>query len=125
MRHMCSLIVGLGAGFLFVKMFTYTQKSPNVDDVLGVWPLHDICRAYGFVACGIFGLEIFGGLGGVSLLAQLYGTRFVIFVSIMGALIIYGTLKFTIDFRLDDEDEFVGGDISIYRVSASSDKVID
>ncbi|OUT98139.1 MAG: ammonium transporter [Betaproteobacteria bacterium TMED41] len=125
MHPIGSLLVGLGAGFLFVKMFTFTQNKLKIDDVLGVWPLHGICGAYGAIACGIFGLEIFGGLGDVNLFAQLIGTFFVITISLIGALIVYGTVKFTLGFRMGEEEEDLGGDIAIHRVSASSDKATD
>ena len=45
--------------------------------------------------------------------------------ALIGALIVYGTVKFTLGFRLDEEEEHVGGDIAIHRVSASSDKSTD
>ena len=125
MHPIGSLFVGLGAGFLFVKMFTFTQNKLKIDDVLGVWPLHGVCGAYGAIACGILGLEIFGGLGGVNLFAQIFGTLAVVLISMVGALIVYGTVKFTIGFRLDEEEEHVGGDIAIHRVSASYDKSTD
>ena len=50
----------------------------KIDDVLGVWPLHGLCGLWGGIACGIFGLKAFGGLGGVTFGAQLVG-------SVMGA----------------------------------------
>ena len=46
--------------------------------MLGVWPLHGLCGLWGGIACGIFGLKAFGGLGGVSFSSQLVG-------SLMGA----------------------------------------
>ena len=39
---------------MFVWMFTVTQNKLRVDDVLGVWPLHGLCGAWGGLACGIF-----------------------------------------------------------------------
>jgi Amt family ammonium transporter len=36
-------------------MFTLTQNRWKIDDVLGVWPLHGLCGAWGGMACGIFG----------------------------------------------------------------------
>jgi ammonia channel protein AmtB len=48
-------------------MFTLTQNRWKIDDVLGVWPLHGLCGAWGGIAAGIFGHEALGGLGGVSL----------------------------------------------------------
>jgi Amt family ammonium transporter len=43
------------AGAVFVVMFTLTQNRWKIDDVLGVWPLHGLCGAWGGLACGIFG----------------------------------------------------------------------
>ena len=55
-------------------MFTLTQNRLKIDDVLGVWPLHGLCGAWGGIAAGIFGSKALGGLGGVSFGAQLIGT---------------------------------------------------
>ena len=55
-------------------MFTLTQNRWKIDDVLGVWPLHRLCGAWGGIAAGIFGSKALGGLGGVSFGAQLIGT---------------------------------------------------
>ncbi len=33
-----------------------TQNRWKIDDVLGVWPLHGLCGAWGGIAAGIFGL---------------------------------------------------------------------
>jgi Amt family ammonium transporter len=46
-------------------MFTLTQNKWKIDDVLGVWPLHGLCGAWGGIAAGIFGTQALGGLGGV------------------------------------------------------------
>ena len=54
------------AGALFVFMFTLTQNRWKIDDVLGVWPLHGICGAWGGIAAGIFGAKALGGIGGVA-----------------------------------------------------------
>ena len=43
----------------------------QIDDVLGVWPLHGLAGAWGGIKVGIFGLEMLGGLGGVSFISQL------------------------------------------------------
>jgi ammonia channel protein AmtB len=51
--------VGAVAGALFVVMFTLTQNKWKIDDVLGVWPLHGVCGAWGGLAAGIFGLKSF------------------------------------------------------------------
>ena len=48
-----ALVIGGAAGAMFVYLFTYTQNKLKVDDVLGVWPLHGVCGAFGGIAVGI------------------------------------------------------------------------
>ncbi len=117
-----SFVVGAVAGALFVYMFTLTQNRWKIDDVLGVWPLHGLCGAWGGIACGIFGAKALGGLGGVSLMAQLIGTAMGIAIAVAGALLVYGGLKAMVGLRLDDEQEFNGADLSIHKISAQSDR---
>ena len=74
MHPLGALVVGGMAGAIFVVMFTLTQNKWKIDDVLGVWPLHGLCGTWGGIAAGIFGSKALGGLGGVSLGAQLIGT---------------------------------------------------
>lgn len=116
-----ALIIGALAGIIFVKLFTYTQNRLKVDDVLGVWPLHGVCGAFGGIAVGIFGQQILGGLGGVSLISQLFGTLLAIVIALGGGFLVYGILKLTVDIRLSQEDEFIGADLSIHKISANSD----
>lgn len=118
MHPLGALVTGAAAGGLFVWLFTLTQNRWKIDDVLGVWPLHGLCGAWGGVAAGIFGLESLGGLGGVSLGAQLVGTGLGIGVALLGGLIIYGVLKASVGLRLDQEQEFQGADLSIHHIAA-------
>ena len=114
-----SLVTGIIAGFLFVKMFIICQEKLKIDDVLGVWPLHGLAGAWGGIACGIFGAEAFGGLGGISLMSQIIGTIVgCAFAAICGA-IIYGALKQTIGIRLSEEEEVQGADLSIHKIAAN------
>ena len=63
--------------------------------MLGVWPLHGLCGAWGGLAAGIFSLEAFGGLGGVSFASQLIMTVTGIIVALVASTVIYGVLKIT------------------------------
>jgi Amt family ammonium transporter len=117
-----ALVVGAVAGALFVYMFTLTQNRLKIDDVLGVWPLHGLCGAWGGIACGIFGSKALGGLGGVSLGAQLIGTLGGIAVALIGATIVYGVIRAIATLRLDEEEEFNGADISIHKISATPER---
>ncbi|WP_086481120.1 ammonium transporter [Oceanospirillum sanctuarii] len=122
MHPMGALITGGIAGALFVVMFTMAQnKWPRLDDVLGVWPLHGLCGAWGGIAAGIFGLEALGGLGGVTFSAQLVGTIVGIVIATIGGFVVYGLVNKVAGIRLDDEEEFNGADLSIHKIGATSD----
>ena len=71
-------------------MFTLTQNRWRIDDVLGVWPLHGLCGTWGGIAAGIFGAKALGGLGGVSLSAQVGGTLLGAAWALAGGAIVYG-----------------------------------
>ena len=115
-----ALTVGLVAGALFVWSFSLTQNKWKIDDVLGVWPLHGICGAWGGIAAGIFGLELFGGLGGVTFMSQLVGTIAGVFIALAGGYIVYTVIHNTFNFRLTEEEEFNGADISIHKTNSIS-----
>lgn len=119
MHPMGALCVGLVAGALFVIVFTLEQNRWKIDDVLGVWPLHGLCGVWGGIAAGIFGQKALGGMGGVSLTAQLIGTGLGVAIALIGGFVVYGLLKITIGLRMSQEDEFAGADLSIHHVSAT------
>jgi Amt family ammonium transporter len=119
MHPLGALVTGLVAGALFVWMFMQTQNKWKIDDVLGVWPLHGLCGAWGGIAAGIFGLKTLGGLGGVSFMSQLAGTVLGISIALAGGFAVYGLLRKFIGIRLDAEEEFNGADLSIHKISAT------
>jgi Amt family ammonium transporter len=121
MHPIGALITGSIAGALFVYLFTYLQNKTKIDDVLGVWPLHGVCGAWGGVAAGIFGQTALGGLGGVSFTVQLLGTALGIVVALAGALIVYGVINQLTGLRMSEEDEFNGADLAIHKISSTSD----
>jgi ammonium transporter, Amt family len=122
MHPLGALVTGGIAGGLFVVMFTITQNRWRIDDVLGVWPLHGLCGAWGGIAAGIFGAQALGGMGGVTFMSQLIGTSMGIAVALLGGFAVYGGLKATIGIRLDAEEEFEGADLTIHKVSASAER---
>ena len=119
MHPLGALLTGLMAGALFVWMFMQTQNKWKIDDVLGVWPLHGLCGAWGGIAAGIFGLQALGGIGGVSFAAQLIGTLLGVLIALAGGFAVYGLLRKAIGIRLDPEEEFNGADLSIHKISAT------
>ncbi|MGC2048566.1 MAG: ammonium transporter [Gallionella sp.] len=122
MHPIGALIVGGVAGALFVLMFTLTQNRWKIDDVLGVWPLHGLCGAWGGIAAGIFGLKTFGGRGGVTLMSQLCGTLLGVTIAFLGGLAVYGVLKMLVDIRLSAEEEFNGTDLSVHKITATPER---
>lgn len=121
MHPLGALATGAVAGALFVWAFTLTQNRLKIDDVLGVWPLHGLCGAWGGLAAGIFGLKSMGGLGGVTFMSQLIGTGLGVLIALTGGLIIYGGLKKIVGIRMSQEDEFQGADLSIHKIQARSE----
>jgi Amt family ammonium transporter len=120
MHPVGALLTGAIAGALFVWAFTATQVKWKIDDVLGVWPLHGLCGVWGGIACGIFGQEALGGLGGVSLVSQLIGTGVGVLVALVGGFAVYGLLKSVWGIRLSQEEEYYGADLSIHKIGATS-----
>ena len=121
MHPIAALFVGAVAGALFVYMFTLTQNRLKIDDVLGVWPVHGLCGAWGGIAAGIFGQTALGGLGGVSFFSQLFGTLLGIVIAVLGSALVYGTLKATMGIRLTHEEEYNGADLSIHKIASTSE----
>ena len=122
MHPIGALAVGGIAGGLFVVMFTLTQNRWKIDDVLGVWPLHGLCGAWGGLAAGIFGSKALGGAGGVAFMPQLIMTALAIVVALVGGTIVYGSLKAAFGLRLDQEEEYQGADLSLHKITATPER---
>jgi len=123
MHPIGSLFVGGVAGVIFVYAFQAAANSKwQFDDVLGVWPLHGLCGLWGGIACGIFGLTAFGGMGGVSFWSQLVGSVLGAGYAAVAGLIIYTVVDVLFGFRLSPEDERRGADLSIHKIGANPEE---
>jgi Amt family ammonium transporter len=118
MHPLASFVVGCIASIIFVYGFHYEQEKLQIDDVLGVWPLHGVIGSWGGIAAGIFGQKALGGMGGVSIIAQLAGSLSAIVFALASGFIVYGLLGKTIGIRLSQEEEFAGADVSIHSIGA-------
>jgi Amt family ammonium transporter len=125
MHPLGALVAGGVAGAIFVVTFKLTQNRWKIDDVLGVWPLHGLCGAWGGVACGIFGSQALGGLGGVNLGAQLIGTAMGVGWALLCGWVVYGLIKAVMGLRLSQEEEFDGADLSVHRIGATPDREVN
>jgi Amt family ammonium transporter len=125
MHPLGALVAGGVAGAIFVVTFKLTQNRWKIDDVLGVWPLHGLCGAWGGVACGIFGSQALGGLGGVNIGAQLIGTTMGVAWALLGGWVVYGLIKAMVGLRLSQEEEFEGADLSVHRIGATPEREVN
>ncbi len=119
-----ALMVGAIAGAIFVIMFTLVQNKWKIDDVLGVWPLHGLCGAWGGIAAGIFGQTALGGVGGVNLSTQVVGTLCVLGLALCTGGLVYGILQKVMGLRLSHEEEFDGADLTLHRIKASPEQEV-
>jgi len=117
-----ALAIGVVAGAGFVWGFQFIQNKMKIDDVLGVIPLHGGAGLWGGIAAGIFGTTAMGGAGGVTFMSQLVGTLTGVSIAIVGGFLVYGIIKATIGLRLSEEDEFMGADLAIHKVSANPEE---
>jgi Amt family ammonium transporter len=81
--------------------------------------LHGLCGAWGGIAAGIFGAKALGGMGNVSLVSQLIGTGLGIAIALTGGFIVYGLIKKLVGIRMDVEDEYMGADLAIHKITAT------
>jgi Amt family ammonium transporter len=119
-----ALVVGAIAGGIFVFAFEAETEKWKVDDVLGVWPLHGVCGAWGGIAAGIFGQEALGGLGGVSFFAQLITTMAVVVFCLIASTVVYGILKITFGIRLDPHEEMIGSDLAVHKIESQPEDTL-
>jgi len=113
-----AFIIGGIAAAIFVRGFTWEQEKLKIDDVLGVWPLHGICGSWGGIACGIFGQEVLGGMGGVGFVAQVVGSFAAIGMAIVFSFTVYKFLDLMFGIRLSEEEEMIGSDLVIHKLES-------
>ncbi|MFQ5450546.1 MAG: ammonium transporter [Nitrospinaceae bacterium] len=118
-----AFFIGGIAAIIFVKGFTWEQEKLKIDDVLGVWPLHGISGTWGGIACGIFGQEALGGLGGVSLVAQTVGSLAAIAISLVFGFTVYKVLDSLFGMRLSREEEMKGSDLTIHKLESNPEEI--
>jgi ammonium transporter, Amt family len=119
MHPIGALLVGGVAGIIFVSAFQWATNHWQLDDVLGVWPLHGLCGLWGGIACGVFGQKALGGLGGVSVLSQAIGSLGGAAFGLVVGVVVYGFVDKLFGLRLSAEDEIAGADLAIHKISAT------
>jgi Amt family ammonium transporter len=122
MHPVGALLTGAAAGTIFVLMFQICTNRWRIDDVLGVWALHGLCGLWGGIACGIFGLEALGGLGGVTFASQLVGSVLGAAFGFAVGTVLYGALDIVIGIRLKPDEERRGADLTIHKIGANPEE---
>jgi Amt family ammonium transporter len=118
MHPLAAFLTGGIAAVIFVYGFQYEQEKLQIDDVLGVWPLHGVCGTWGGIAAGIFGCKELGGIGGVSFLSQVLGSVAALAFALVSGFLVYTILSKTVGIRLGKEEEFIGPDLAIHSIDA-------
>lgn len=118
MHPLAAFLTGGIAAVIFVYGFQFEQEKLQIDDVLGVWPLHGVCGTWGGIAAGIFGYKELGGMGGVTFVSQLLGSVTALAFALAAGFAVYYVLSKTVGIRLDKEDEFRGPDLAIHSIDA-------
>lgn len=118
MHPLGAFVVGGIGSLIFVYGFQIEQEKLKIDDVLGVWPLHGVVGTWGGVAAGIFGSSVFGGLGGVSFISQLAGSLLAVGYALVSGFVVYKLIAVSTGFRLNEDEEFVGADLSVHHINA-------
>jgi Amt family ammonium transporter len=117
-----AFLIGGVAGLIFVFGFTWEQEKLKVDDVLGVWPLHGLAGTWGGIACGIFGLKAFGGVGDVTFMAQLIGSLAAVAVALVAGFVVYKTLDSLFGIRLEKDEELQGSDLTVHKIESNPEE---
>ena len=118
MHPLGAFVVGGIGSLIFVYGFQIEQEKLKIDDVLGVWPLHGVVGTWGGISAGIFGSSVFGGLGGVSFLSQLAGSLLAVGYALASGFVVYKLIAVTSGFRLNEDEEFAGADLSVHNINA-------
>jgi len=113
-----AFFIGGVASLIFIFGFGIEQERLQIDDVLGVWPLHGVTGTWGGIAAGIFGNKLLGGMGNVSFVSQLVGSILALVYALLCSAVVYGILKAIMGLRLTSEEEMKGSDLSIHHITA-------
>ncbi|MEO1369784.1 MAG: ammonium transporter, partial [Acidobacteriota bacterium] len=122
-----SIFIGIVAGFLVVFGIEWLNRV-RIDDVVGAFPVHGLCGAWGTVAVGLFGQAALGapadGLfygGGFGQLGiQCLGVIACFAFAAVAMGIVFKTIDAVVGLRVSHETELVGLDIEEHGLESYS-----
>ncbi len=112
MGPMGAIGVGAVAGLIVVFSILFFDKM-KIDDPVGAISVHGVCGIWGTIAVGF--------TASASLLTQIIGTVVVSLTAFLAALVIFGTLKYTLGIRVSEDEEAEGLDLSEHGQEAYAD----
>ena len=114
-----ALFIGMVAGILCYYALLWRVKK-GFDESLDAWSIHGVGGFWGTIACGIFAAAAVGGVSGL-LEGNVYQLGIQILDACVTALFAFGMTYLlawivdkTIGFRVTEEEEYVGLDISLH-----------
>ena len=103
------LIGGIG-GLLVVFVVPMFDKL-KIDDPVGALSVHLVNGIWSTLAVGIFNPD-------VALFAQIKGVVLIGAFTFMSSLVVWAVLKYSVGFRVSDEEEYNGVDVSEFVLHA-------
>lgn len=119
-----ALFIGAVAGIIFVRMFEFETEVLNIDDVLGVWPLHGINGTWGGIAAGIFGRKSLGAVSDLSFLSQLTGALLMAMYAFAAGFAVYKMIDFFYGLRMTEQEEMLGSDLTFHAIEANPEEAL-
>jgi len=118
-----AILIGAVAGYLCYKACNLKSRL-GYDDALDVVGVHGVGGTWGAIATGIFAsAAISGKTGGLEgnwgqVVEQVIAVLATYVLAGVGTLVIFGVLRATVGIRVEDEDEYVGLDLSLHSETA-------
>jgi len=110
-----AMLIGLIAGIIVVFAIVIIDRV-KIDDPVGAISVHGVCGIWGTVAVGIFSTN-----PEHSLSTQLIGTLCYAAFAFVASLILASLAKATLGFRVDEDEEYEGLDLSEHGQPAYAD----
>lgn len=118
------MVFAMHAGFAFLEVGTVRRKNQvnAFVKILSDWSVSTVVYfAVGYpISYGVhfFGSSALGGLGGVSFPAQLAGSLAAVTYALVSGYIIYQLIDKISGFRLNEDQEFRGADLTVHQIDA-------
>jgi len=111
-----AVVIGALAAFVLKWSEGFIEKTLKIDDPVGAISVHGICGVWGTVAVGLFSTNADHSVG-----TQLLGTLSYAIFAFVFSFALASLVKATLGFRVDEEEEDEGLDLSEHGQPAYAD----